>query len=85
MNFFNFIRNCCYLIHFACYIQDLENYLRNHSESRVEKLKEIGEDLITLDFMKENINSELQTVSERWDLLHHQVSVVTNKQFFLAS
>lgn len=55
----------------------MENYLRNHSEDRVEKIKEIGQELIELDFMKDNIDGEIKTVLTRWNQVQHQVSSLT--------
>lgn len=55
--------------------QDIENYLRNNSsESRIEKIQEVGRDLIHLDFMKDVIEAEIHQVLNRRDQLQHQVS-----------
>lgn len=55
--------------------QDIENYLRNNSsESRIEKVQEVGRDLIHLDFMKDVIEAEIHQVLNRRDNLQHQVS-----------
>lgn len=54
--------------------QDIENYLRNNSsESRIEKIQEVGRDLIHLDFMKDVIEAEIHKVLNRRDQLQHQV------------
>jgi hypothetical protein len=61
------------LIHFS-FLQDLENYIRNHSEERLEKIKEIGQELINKEFMAHSIENEIGSVLDRWKNLQHQVS-----------
>lgn len=63
--------------------QDIENYLRNNSsESRIEKIQEVGRDLIHLDFMKDVIEAEIHQVLNRRDQLQHQVSYSSYFIFF---
>lgn len=60
------------IFHFC--LQDLENSIRNHSEERLGKIKELGNELIEYECMAESVRSELQSVSDRWDLLQHKVN-----------
>ncbi|KAG5680611.1 hypothetical protein PVAND_010105 [Polypedilum vanderplanki] len=54
-------------------LDDIENYLRNNSsDSRIDKIQEIGKDLIDLKFLKSEIESDITTVLDRRDQLHHQ-------------
>lgn len=53
--------------------QDLENSIRNHSEERLEKIKELGHELIEHECMAETILKDVKSISERWDLLQQKV------------
>ncbi len=56
------------------YFQDIENYLRNNSsDDRIDKIQEIGKDLVDLGFLKEDISNEITEILIRRDQLHHQV------------
>lgn len=54
--------------------QDIENYLRNNSsDSRIDKIQEVGKDLVDCGFLKKEIADELTHMLIRRDQLHHQV------------
>ncbi|XP_063701703.1 dystrophin, isoforms A/C/F/G/H isoform X4 [Culicoides brevitarsis] len=53
-------------------LDDLENYLRNHSDSRLERIQEIGNEIIQLEFMSESIDVEIRDVLDRYNQLNHQ-------------
>lgn len=55
--------------------QDLENSIRNHSEDRLEKIEELGLELIENEIMAAETTAELKTISDRWHLLQHQVNL----------
>ena len=56
------------------FLQDIENYLRNNSsDSRIEKIQEVGKDLLELCFLKGEIEIEITEMMDRRDQLHHQV------------
>lgn len=56
-------------------LQDLENNIRNHSDDRLEKIQEIAAELVDHKIMVDSITSEVQNITERWNLLQHQVSM----------
>lgn len=53
--------------------QDLENNIRNHSDDRLDKIQEIASELVEHKIMVDSISSEVQNITERWNLLQHQV------------
>lgn len=54
--------------------QDIENYLRNNSsDSRLDKIQEVGKEIVDYGFLKREIADELTTMLVRRDQLHHQV------------
>ncbi|XP_037924851.1 dystrophin, isoforms A/C/F/G/H isoform X9 [Hermetia illucens] len=53
-------------------LDDLENKIRNHSDDRLDKIQEIGNELIELGFMADSIKSEVKTLVDRWDHLQHK-------------
>ncbi|XP_059621292.1 dystrophin, isoforms A/C/F/G/H isoform X2 [Phlebotomus argentipes] len=53
-------------------LDDLENSIRNHPDERLEKIQEIGNELVELQFMAQAITDEVHQVVERWNLLQHQ-------------
>lgn len=54
--------------------QDLENSMRNHSEERLDKIKELGNELIEHECMADTIMADVKAVTDRWETLQHQVS-----------
>jgi hypothetical protein len=42
---------------------------------RLEKVQEIGKELINQEFMSESIETEIQNVLDRWEKLQHQVYI----------
>lgn len=59
-----------FLIFFS---KDLENSIRNHPEERLEKIQELGNELIDHDCMAESIIADVKSITDRWHLLQHQV------------
>lgn len=57
---------------FICF-QDLENNIRNHSDDRLEKIQEIASELVEHKIMVDSITNDVQNITERWNLLQHQV------------
>ncbi|KAL7035147.1 hypothetical protein ACKWTF_008245 [Chironomus riparius] len=54
-------------------LDDIENYLRNNSsESRIDKIQEVGNDLVDLSFLRNEINIEINAMLDRREQLHHQ-------------
>ncbi|XP_059218790.1 dystrophin, isoforms A/C/F/G/H isoform X11 [Stomoxys calcitrans] len=53
-------------------LDDLENVLRAHSDDWLEKIQEIGHELITHEFMAGSIRQEIETIVERWTHLQHK-------------
>lgn len=53
--------------------QDLENYIRNHPDSRFDKLQEIGKQLVDSDIMTRTIQSDVESLTSRWGSLNKQV------------
>ncbi|XP_063994810.1 dystrophin, isoforms A/C/F/G/H-like isoform X4 [Diachasmimorpha longicaudata] len=47
-------------------LDDLENYIRNHPESRREKIQEIGKQLGESDIMTSSIESDVEGLERRW-------------------
>lgn len=60
-------------------LDDLENSIRNHSDERLEKIQEIGKELVDLQFMAQAITDEVHVVVERWNQLQHQVNISWKK------
>lgn len=57
----------------------MENYLRNYgSETRIDKIQEVGKDLVDCGFLKNQISNEIADMLDRRDQLHHQVSLVSD-------
>lgn len=69
-----------YLLFFLLY-QDLENNIRNHSDERLEKIQEIGGELVEHNIMTESISDEVQRITERWNQLQHQVLCKLDKDY----
>lgn len=55
-------------------LQDLENNIRNHSDDRLEKIQEIASELVEHAVMVNSITTEVQSITDRWNLLQHQVT-----------
>lgn len=53
--------------------KDLENYIRNHSASRLEKIQEIGKQLIDSNIMTHSIKVDVEGLTNRWNDLNRQV------------
>ncbi|XP_046806097.1 dystrophin, isoforms A/C/F/G/H isoform X5 [Lucilia cuprina] len=53
-------------------LDDLENVLRGHSDDWLEKIQEIGHELITHEFMADSIRQEINTIVERWTQLQQK-------------
>lgn len=56
------------------FIKDLENYIRNHPELRLEKIQEIGKQLIESNIMTQSIQADVESLTSRWKSLNNQVS-----------
>lgn len=62
--------------YFSCLARkDLENSMRNHSEERLEKIKELGNELIEHECMADSVAADVKAVTDRWDTLQHQVRI----------
>lgn len=57
-------------------LDDLENIIRNHSDERVEKIQEIGKELVDVQFMPASITNDVSLVVNRWHQLQHQVIII---------
>lgn len=55
--------------------KDLENYIRNHPESRLEKIQEIGKQLIDSNIMTHSIETDVEGLTNRWENLNKQVCI----------
>ncbi|XP_076298164.1 dystrophin, isoforms A/C/F/G/H isoform X11 [Lasioglossum baleicum] len=53
-------------------LDDLENYIRNHPEMRLEKIQEIGKQLIESNIMTQSIQSDVESLTNRWESLNNQ-------------
>lgn len=53
----------------------MENSIRNHSEERLEKIKELGDELIEHGCMADIIAADVKSFSDRWTLLQQKVRV----------
>ncbi|KAL1131831.1 hypothetical protein AAG570_011443 [Ranatra chinensis] len=53
-------------------LDDLENYVRNHSEARVGRIEEFGKVLVEDHVMAESVKSDMKYVAARWDHLSVQ-------------
>ncbi|KAM7360342.1 dystrophin isoform 3-T3 [Cochliomyia hominivorax] len=53
-------------------LDDLENVLRGHSDDWLEKIQEIGHELINHEFMADSIRQEIDTIVERWTQLQQK-------------
>lgn len=56
--------------------QDLENSIRNHSEERLDKIQELGNELIEHECMAASISAEVTAIIDRWDTLLSQVCFI---------
>lgn len=61
-------------------LKDLENILRGHSDDWLEKIQDIGQELISNEFMKDSICQEIEAIMERWAVLrrrtNHRIEVL---------
>lgn len=57
--------------------KDLENYIRNHPESRLEKIQEIGKQLIDSNIMTHSIETDVEGLTNRWENLNKQVCILS--------
>ncbi|PBC26807.1 Dystrophin [Apis cerana cerana] len=53
-------------------LDDLENYIRNHPELRLEKIQEIGKQLIESNIMTQSIQTDVENLTSRWESLNNQ-------------
>ncbi|XP_034660508.1 dystrophin, isoforms A/C/F/G/H isoform X13 [Drosophila subobscura] len=53
-------------------LDDLENVLRSHSDEWLEKIQEIGTELIDNEFMAETMRKDIQDMVDRWNKLQQQ-------------
>ncbi|XP_037944329.1 dystrophin, isoforms A/C/F/G/H-like [Teleopsis dalmanni] len=53
-------------------LDDLENVLRAHSDEWLEKIQEIGSELIENEFMANSVREEIDTIVERWTQLQYK-------------
>ncbi|XP_034131909.1 dystrophin, isoforms A/C/F/G/H isoform X20 [Drosophila guanche] len=53
-------------------LDDLENVLRSHSDEWLEKIQEIGTELIDNEFMAETMRKDIQDMVDRWTKLQQQ-------------
>lgn len=56
------------------YLQDLENYIRNHPDARLARIQEIGQTLEEDGVMSEMVKAEVAAATNRWNQLSQQVS-----------
>lgn len=54
-------------------VQDLENSLRNHPEERLEKIEELGNEIVGHQCMADSILADVKLVFDRWKCLQNQV------------
>uniref|UniRef100_A0A8D8LKE0 Protein detached n=2 Tax=Cacopsylla melanoneura TaxID=428564 RepID=A0A8D8LKE0_9HEMI len=50
-------------------LYDLENYLKDHTETKINRIEEIGKHLVQDAIMPDNVQSEVTKLTERWDCL----------------
>ncbi|XP_076668295.1 dystrophin, isoforms A/C/F/G/H isoform X2 [Andrena cerasifolii] len=53
-------------------LDDLENYMRNHPELRLEKIQEIGRQLFESNIMTQSIQADVESLTNRWETLNNQ-------------
>lgn len=53
-------------------LDDLENFIRNHPESRSEKIQEIGKQLVENSIMTQLIQCDVDALENRWTNLHKE-------------
>ncbi|KAL9896526.1 dystrophin isoform 9-T15 [Glossina fuscipes fuscipes] len=53
-------------------LDDLENVLRGHSDDWLEKIQEIGQELIAHEFMADSIRQDIDAIADRWYQLQHK-------------
>lgn len=61
----------------------MENSIRNHSEERMEKIKELGDELIEHECMADSIRADIESLTERWNLLQNKVNIFEEKSKIL--
>lgn len=54
-------------------LQDLENYIQNHSDERLSRIQDIGRQLADAHIMPGWIRAESDAVTERWNTLRAEV------------
>ncbi|KAF3428529.1 hypothetical protein E2986_11233 [Frieseomelitta varia] len=62
-------------------LDDLENYIRNHPELRLEKIQEIGKQLIESNIMTHSIQADVESLTSRWESLNNQICLLKNVSF----
>ncbi|XP_051175836.1 dystrophin, isoforms A/C/F/G/H isoform X1 [Leptopilina boulardi] len=60
-------------------LDDLENYIRNHPDSRFDKLQEIGKQLVDSDIMTRTIQNDVESLTSRWSSLNKQAGERTQQ------
>lgn len=68
-----------YILRYLYFVQDLENCMRKHPESRLQHIQEIGNSLIGEKIMSDKMKSDLDSVTNRWNKLSQQVCFVVKK------
>ncbi|RZF36538.1 hypothetical protein LSTR_LSTR016485 [Laodelphax striatellus] len=58
-------------------LDDLENYIRNHPETRIAKIQEIGKSLIADNIMPQSVETEVTSITSRWTILSQQARART--------
>lgn len=53
-------------------LDDLENIIRNHSGDRLQKIEEIGQELIDVKFMQDSVHDDVKAVQNRWMALQER-------------
>lgn len=54
-------------------MQDLENYIQNHSDERLSRIQDIGRQLIDAHIMPGWIQAEIDAVTDTWNTLRAEV------------
>ncbi|XP_054272925.1 dystrophin-like [Macrosteles quadrilineatus] len=57
-------------------LDDLENYIRNHPDSRLSRLQELGRSLISEKMMSQSVKADVEAITTRWSQLSQQSQVV---------
>ncbi|KAI5699289.1 hypothetical protein M8J75_000566 [Diaphorina citri] len=50
-------------------LYDLENYLKDHTETKINRIEEIGKHLMEDAIMPDSVDSDVKKLTERWDCL----------------